>query len=246
MPFRRVRRIHPAFFSASQRRTIGFALTVLAVLGSATLLILTFIVFGRLLAFFSSVIWPLAVAGVLALILRPVVEVVQRRLALRRLTAVILLYGAFVLVVGGTLLLLAPPIAAQLIEFVAYLPTLWEKAANYIQENYPQWIELARRQLANPGVRTVADALTGESRALFANTIPSLLVAFGGAFDVVAFFTHLAIIPVYLFSCSSPAGNRRKISAGIFPSCAPGCAPTSSFSPLSSFPSSRRFSAVSS
>ena len=189
----------PPFFSASQRRTIGFALTVLAVLGSATLLILTFIVFGRLLAFFSSVIWPLAVAGVLALILRPVVEVVQRRLARRRLTAVILLYGAFVLVVGGTLLLLAPPIAAQLIEFVAYLPTLWEKAANYIQENYPQWIELARRQLANPGVRTVADALTGESRALFANTIPSLLVAFGGAFDVVAFFTHLAIIPVYLF-----------------------------------------------
>jgi predicted PurR-regulated permease PerM len=188
-----------AFFSESQRRAIGFALTMFAVLGSAALLIFAFVLVGRLLAFFSSVLWPLAVAGVLALLLRPVIAIFKKRFAVRRLLAVIILYGAFVLVGTGILVLLLPPIIAQLLDFIAYVPTVWEKAWIYVQENYPQWVELAQRQLANPNVRSLADFLTGEGRALFGQTLPSLRAAFGGMFDVFSFITHLAIIPVYLF-----------------------------------------------
>ena len=65
------------FFTAAQRRIVGFALTLLALLGSAALLIGSLMVLGQLLARFSSVIWPLAIAGVLALILRPLVELLS-------------------------------------------------------------------------------------------------------------------------------------------------------------------------
>ena len=75
----------------SQRRVVGSAITLLAFLGSIALIIGAVIVLGRLLAFFSSVLWPIAVAGVLALILRPLIQIVERRLKLRRLTAVVLL-----------------------------------------------------------------------------------------------------------------------------------------------------------
>jgi predicted PurR-regulated permease PerM len=189
----------PLFFSPSQRRTIGFALTLLAVLGSAALLILAFIVIGRLLAFFSSVLWPLAVAGVLALLLRPVLEMVKTRLRVRRLPAVIILYGTFLLAGAAVLVLLLPPIISQLIDFIAYVPTVWNKVWIHVAEHYPEWVELLRRQLANPNVRSLADFLTGEGRALIAQTLPSLRAAFGGMFDLFAFLTHLAIIPVYLF-----------------------------------------------
>src|SRR4051812_14224510 len=81
----------------SQRRIVGSALTLLAFLGSIALIITAVIVLGRLLAFFSNVLWPVAVAGVLALILSPLVEAIQRRLSLRRLAAVIVLYGFVVL-----------------------------------------------------------------------------------------------------------------------------------------------------
>ena len=183
----------------SQRRVVGSALTLLAFLGSIALLIGAFIVIGRLLAFFSSVLWPLAVAGVLALILRPPVAGLARRLKLRRFTAVVLLYIVVVLLTAGALLLVLPPVISQLIDFISYLPTLWENAWNYVQAHYPEWIALVQKQLANPSVRNIADSIATESKALFAHAIPSLRAAFGGVLDVFAFLTHMAIIPVYLF-----------------------------------------------
>lgn len=189
----------PPLFSESQRRVISSALTLLAFLGSIALLILAVIVMGRLLAFFSSVLWPLAVAGVLALILRPLVVTLELRLRLRRMTSVLLLYGVVVLVTAGALLLLVPPLVEQVIDFINYLPELWDRAAVYLQTHYPDWIERAQKYLANPSVRNLADSLANETKTLFALTMPSLKAAFGGLLDVAAFVTHVAIIPVYLF-----------------------------------------------
>jgi predicted PurR-regulated permease PerM len=45
----------------------------------------------------------------------------------------------------------------------------------------------------------VADTLAHESKAVFSHAVPSLRAAFGGILDVAAFFTNLAIVPVYLF-----------------------------------------------
>jgi predicted PurR-regulated permease PerM len=185
--------------TASQRRIVGSALALLAFLGSIAMLIIAFIVLGRMLAFFSNVLWPLAVAGVLALILRPPVAALARRLKLRRFTAVVLLYVAVVLLTAGALLLVLPPVISQLIDFISYLPTLWENAWDYVQAHYPEWIALIQKQLANPSIRKIVDGIAAESNALFSHAIPSLRAAFGGILDVFAFLTHLAIIPVYLF-----------------------------------------------
>jgi len=189
----------PPILSPSQRRVVGVALTLLGFLGSMALLIAAVFVLGRLLMFFSSVLWPVAVAGVLALMLRPLVERVEQRLGIRRAVAVVLLYGLFVLLAAGALVLVLPPVIDQLINFVVYLPDLWANAVRYISDHYPQWVTLAERHLANPSVRSLADAIANQSKAVFAHAIPSLQAAFGGVFDVLAFITHVAIIPVYLF-----------------------------------------------
>jgi predicted PurR-regulated permease PerM len=183
----------------SQRRVVGSAITSLAFLGSLVLLIATFVVLERLLSFFSSILWPLAAAGVLALILRPLVHLLENRLQGRRLTAVVVLYGVFVLVVGGVVVLLAPPLVTQVVDFVAFIPTLWERAGHYLQENFPQWLALAKKQLANPTVRQIADSLAQETKTVVTHAAPSIRAAFGGMFDVFAFLTNLAMVPVYLF-----------------------------------------------
>ncbi|MDO8544143.1 MAG: AI-2E family transporter [Opitutaceae bacterium] len=183
----------------SQRRMVGSALTLLAFLGSVALLILAVIVLGRLLVFFSNVLWPLAVAGVIALIMRPIVEWLQRRMKWRRLAAVIALYVVFVLLVTGALILLLPPLIDQLINFVGYVPTLWTSSVTWVEAHYPQWVELIQRHLENPSIRKAVDAVAIESKTLFSHAVPSLRAAFGGVLDVFAFLTHLAIIPVYLF-----------------------------------------------
>lgn len=189
----------PPLLTPSQRRIVGGALTLASFLGSLALLIAAFMVLGRLLGFFSNVLWPLAVGGVLALILRPVVDLFQRRLRVRRLAAVVLLFGLFILLTGALLILLLPPLIEQLIDFINYAPTLWADIVKYLEEHYPQWMALAERYLANPTVRGLIDNIAAESKALFAHAMPSLRAAFGGILSLAAFLTHLAIIPVYLF-----------------------------------------------
>lgn len=185
--------------NAAQRRIVGFGLTLLALVGSAALLIGALVAFGQLVSFFSGVLWPLAVAAVLALILRPVVRVLETRLRRRRLWAVLVLYAAFALLTTGALLIVVPPLIDQVVEFVAYLPTLWDRAWAYERDHYPQWVALVHHQLSNPTLRQIADALTAEGKTLLADTVPSLRAAGGGVLGVFAFFTHVAIIPVYLF-----------------------------------------------
>lgn len=193
--------VEPAqpFFSPSQRRIVGGALTLLAALGSVALLIGAFIVLGQLLGFFASVIWPLAFAGVLALILRPTVQLIEKRLKLRRLSAVLVLYGCFTLAVGAALFVLLPPLIEQVIAFVTYLPVFWENATTYFHDHYPQWIEFIERQLANPTIKQIVDTFSSEAKNFMPHALPSLKAAGGGVLGVFAFVTHLAIVPVYLF-----------------------------------------------
>ena len=187
------------FFTAAQRRIVGFALTLLALLGSAALLIGSLMVLGQLLARFSSVIWPLAIAGVLALILRPLVELLETHLRLRRLTAVVLLYGAVVLVLAGGVMAALPPLANQLLDLLAYAPVFWTNATAYVREHYPAWLALAHRQLDSPAVRQLTESVAADGKNLLVQALPSLRAAGGGLLGIFAFATHLAIIPVYLF-----------------------------------------------
>jgi predicted PurR-regulated permease PerM len=187
------------FLTDRQRSVVGFALTLLALLGTAALLVFAFVLLGRMAAFFSGVLWPLALAAVLALILRPVVELLEPRMKGRRLAAVILLFGLFLTAVWGAILLVVPPLLEQLLNLIAYLPTFWQTATDYVQRNYPEWIALVQRQLAQPMVRQVTDNLLAELNGLLAHALPSLRSTGIGLMGVGAFFAHLAIVPVYLF-----------------------------------------------
>jgi len=189
---------HP-LLSESQRRVAGFAITLFAALGSIALLITAIVVLGRLLAFFSGVLWPLAFAGILALILRPLVKQLERRLKLRRLSSVALLYGVVVVLACGVLLLILPPLITQIIDFFGYLPTLWQNVSRYVAANYPDWVTLLEKYMANPRVSKMVDGIAAESQLLLGQALPTLGAAFGGALDLFAFFTNLAIVPVYLF-----------------------------------------------
>ncbi|MFI5357212.1 MAG: AI-2E family transporter [Opitutales bacterium] len=182
-----------------QRRVVGFALTFLALLGTAALLIGLVATLGRLAGYFSGVLWPLVVAGVLALILRPVVDLLERRLRIRRLVAVILLYGLFVATVAGVLLLLVPPLMDQMLALLAYAPTLWQSATGYVATHYPAWIATGQRLLDHPAVRQMVGSLSGDLQGLLAQALPSLRAAGVGALGIFSFATHLAIVPIYLF-----------------------------------------------
>ena len=182
--------------TGGQRKLAGFAVTLLALLATIALLALIIWVLGWLVGRFAGVLWPLAVAGILALILRPLVVVFETRLGLRRLPAVIVLYGLFLLLVAGLTLAVVPPLARQLQDFVAFLPTLWDRTLVFVEERYPDWKELIERYVGAAALQNLRDSLPNEVRSLAGQLLPSLRAAGSGILSVFEFLTGLAVIPI--------------------------------------------------
>jgi len=183
----------------AQRRLVGFALGLAAMVGIFGLAGLSVVMIGRFLGRFSNVIWPLAVAGILALILRPVVALFEHRLKIRRSIAVVLLYGVALLLVAALFFTLVPAFVAQLLDFIAYLPVLWANTLKWGEQHFPEWLAVARRYLDHPAIRSAADRLSLQAQDLIGHLAPSLLSAGAGVYGFFGAIASLAVIPVYLF-----------------------------------------------
>src|SRR4051812_40869552 len=143
----------PALLNPGQRLIVAYAITMAALLGSLAMAIYGLIVLGQLVRFFSSVLWPLAVAGVFALVLRPVIDLLEVRLRLHRTWAVVVLYVVVVALMSFALVLAVPPLIEQLLNFITSLPDLSARAAKYFEDNYPGWAATAREKMQDPMVR---------------------------------------------------------------------------------------------
>jgi predicted PurR-regulated permease PerM len=182
-----------------QRKLVGAALGLVALVGIGWLLYILLAGVARFIGYFSGVIWPLSVAVILALILRPVVALFERRLKIGRPIAVVLLYGVFILLLAGLVVSFAPALIAQLLDFIAYLPVLWHNTLAWGDKHFPEWIAVGRHYLEHPAVKSAVDAVTKQAQDLLTQLAPSLLQAGKGIFGVFGFAASLAVIPVYLF-----------------------------------------------
>lgn len=189
----------PPLLSPAQRKLIGFTLGYAAIFAIFALSATSLVLLGRFLGEFSGALWPIATAGILALILRPVVTLFVKRLRLRRLSAVILLYGLFVLLVAGVLFAFVPALVSQIIDFIAYVPTLWTKVMAWGDQHFPEWLAQFRRYADNPSVKNAIDGLTKQAQDILTHLAPTLKSAGAGLFGVFGFVASLAIVPVYLF-----------------------------------------------
>ena len=183
----------------AQRKLVGFALGFAALCAIGWLVLILLSGVARFVAAFSGVIWPLAVAGILALLLRPVVTVFERRLKVKRPVAVVLLYIVFLLAVVGLLVTFLPALVAQLIEFVAYLPTLWHKTAAWGELHFPEWLAAIRPYLENPTIKAALDGLAQQAQDFLGHLAPTLKSAGAGLFGIFGVVASVAVIPVYLF-----------------------------------------------
>jgi predicted PurR-regulated permease PerM len=187
------------FLSSAQQRLLAFALGLLAVVAIIALFVFVIVVLGDLIGFFSGVLWPLAVAGVLALIMRPLVDLLEKRFKGRRTLAVLVLYVVFLLFVAALLVTAIPPLVDQILDFIAFLPTFWGKTLAYVKDHYPSWVTLGDRLSSYPAINDMLESLKTELSKLPSLIVPSLKAMSQSVASAFGFAAHLAIIPIYLF-----------------------------------------------
>ncbi|HRE83948.1 MAG TPA: AI-2E family transporter [Opitutaceae bacterium] len=198
MPEREIPSPEP-FFTRGQRKMVATAIACLAFALIGALIIGGVRLLGIVVSTFSGVLWPLAVAGIVALMLRPVVERIEHRLRGRRLAAVLIVVGIMALVLAVILLILMPPAIRQILDLIAFVPAMWQNSVAYLELHYPSWVELTEKQLQNPTIKSIVDQATQELQSLFKHAVPSLKAAGSGLMGIVGFITHLAVVPIYLF-----------------------------------------------
>jgi predicted PurR-regulated permease PerM len=131
-----------ALFGAVERRlfrvtAILFALVALAALVGGVAWFL-----GRTLSHFYNIILPLSVAGVLALVLYPVVDYLEGGMGLPRIAATSLIVLVFMAMIGGTVWLLVPIVSRQLGLFTEAAPGILEGWQNYLSSRFPTLTQL--------------------------------------------------------------------------------------------------------
>jgi predicted PurR-regulated permease PerM len=109
------------------------ALSGLAIAILVGLIVLLVWGLGRVLDILSPVLWPLAVAGVVAYLLDPVIDHFERK-GLPRPRAIVCVFAIAIIIVGGVAASVVPPIVSQTREFAQRIPAIQTKVSQFIDE----------------------------------------------------------------------------------------------------------------
>jgi len=123
-----------------QKKMLWNAITSLSLLAIAAVVVFTLYVATQILAFLQPLLLPVAVSGVFAYLLEPVVSWLARK-KVPRLLAVIIVFGAFVL--GAALLAVGvvPSLYTESVKFSSALPGYMVRGWGAIESIFEQNLE---------------------------------------------------------------------------------------------------------
>lgn len=194
-----------------QSRIIWFALTGLAMAVVAALLVALVWGLAKILDLLSPVVWPLAIAAVLACLLSPAVDFFERR-KISRVRAILAVFVIAFAVVAGVLASVIPQVVVETEQLADKVPEYSERLQEYIHNVLAQPPEFLRHFLPksqpetnpspagagtqqNPALATASEWLTGSLPKMGSWLLKQIAKAASG-FGLLA---GLALIPVYAF-----------------------------------------------
>jgi predicted PurR-regulated permease PerM len=212
-----------------QKKMLWNAITSLSLLVIAGIVVFTLYVTTQILAFLQPLLLPVAVAGVIAYLLEPVVSWLARR-KMPRLLAVVLVFGAFVL--GGVLIIVGviPSVYSESVKFSSALPSYlgrgWGTIDGFLEQNIEKLPQIGgtpaperiatptptppsasntttkgrlERYQNNPYVQQSLQYLQDQLPTLVQRTWTFAQTSLTGVFGVFGFMVGLLIVPIYLF-----------------------------------------------
>lgn len=140
--------------------------------------------FGWILNPFYNLFLSLSLAGILALVLYPVVEFLQNRLRLPRLLAILVLLVVFFAGIGGLIFLLVPTLVSQLVQLMTVLPDTLANWQERFSVHFPELSSMISSRMENSG---------GEE------SVPALENAGTTFMSYLGLLVSIGFVPLFLF-----------------------------------------------
>ena len=174
---------------------------------------------AKLVSMISSVLLPLAIAGVIAYLLDPVVDWFQKKRGFKRQNSIILVFIIALLLVGGLVASVVPPLIEQTTKLTSDFPrivkTFQDKVGSGPAPNepgdsqttstnapaMPDWFEAIRERVKKIGF--VNEEVIEKMSVFAVNTVSAvstwLLEQLKKITSLFGFLAGLALVPVYVF-----------------------------------------------
>ncbi len=199
--------------SPSQKRIIAAGATALALILLIATACSLLVVLQIFIHTFKDVLLPLAIAAILATLLRPIITLCEKHTRLSKTQGIILLYLLVLLAIATITMLLLPILFRQGAEFIEAVPSIRDNFYQFLQEKTPavwQWLHAKLGQTPQAYVQNIV-ATHSETITSGLQALPEKISMIGGSVSgfIASMFAKIAayaIIPIYLFFILN--GNR--------------------------------------
>ena len=184
----------PRLFGTVERRLFRATAVLLATVALVLLIALVVWALAETLSYFYKLVLPLSVAGILALVLYPVVDFLEARLRLHRAAASGLILVLFMAMIAGAVILLAPTLARQLSHFSDIAPGILSAWQDHLSVRFPGTFKTI---MANVNESSLTDSVSDMERP------GTALKSYAGV------LVGLGFVPLFLFFALVSGGRLR-------------------------------------
>ncbi|WP_373054569.1 AI-2E family transporter [Thioalkalivibrio sp.] len=171
-------------FKAAELRLFRYTAVLFSLVTLAALIVVIAWSFGWILNTFYNLLLSLSIAGILALVLYPVVNFLENRLRFPRWLAIMLLMAIFFLGVGGLLFLVVPTLTAQIIRLMTVLPETLARWEDDFSFYFPEISSMISDRM---------EGGSGENSESSGDGAGTAVMSYLGVFGAVSF------VPLFLF-----------------------------------------------
>ena len=201
-----------------QQRTVAAAVTLLAGGVVIAAIVLFFVYSVRFLGAFDHIFLPLAVAGVIALVLEPWFDWLKNKANFPDPVAVAVVILSLLLPIAGIIMFFGGVISVQLGELIEQLPSLWHRLIAWLQERRPELEHFFRENTLGEKISESFNVPGGPLAEVVNYLLVSAISAGSGIASGIASLMSWAIAPVYLiFFLLMPTLRPESLSSSSFP-----------------------------
>lgn len=123
-------------------------------------------ILGLILTFFYNLVLPLAVAGILALVLHPVVDYIEMRMGVNRLAATGIILLLFVAVIVVAVVMVVPPLIREIAQFAEIVPSILAGWQDYMATRFPVFTRMVAESAQEGELKGLMPGLEGTRKTV--------------------------------------------------------------------------------
>lgn len=185
--------------NAFQKKVASCALVCVSMFAIAAFAVLLTVVVAMFLDKFASVVWPLALATILAIILRPSTDFISSKTRLPLWSATLVVFGVIVAVTIIILAFAIPELLMQISLLVEEIPNGIANAKIFLTTHFPNLKDTIQTNLDALKSEASSSLTLSSAGDSIAKISKAAWKATGGVVHLFTFISAFAVAPIYLF-----------------------------------------------